>query len=94
MLDDVPVDIRARGPEAVQEYENGHYAGARWVACQRLRDDYGPAALSRLPEGDERGKLPPGPEALTWMRKAVGYQLPDLFHEGGVLGLSITTAGC
>lgn len=41
------------------------------------------AALSRLPEGDERGKPPPGPEAMTWPHKWVGWFPLDLFHEGG-----------
>ena len=31
MLDGVPIDIRARGPEAVEEYENGYYHGCRIV---------------------------------------------------------------
>ena len=83
MLDDVPVDIRARGPEAVEECENGYYAGARWIACQRLHDDHGLAALSRLTGGDERGQRPPGTDALLWPHKRVGNQLPDFFHEGG-----------
>ena len=37
-----------------------------------------PAALSRLPEGDERGKPPPGPEAMTSPHKRVGWHSLDL----------------
>ena len=40
MLDDVPVDIRASGPEAVEEYETGYYHGCRIVAVGRILYDH------------------------------------------------------
>ena len=76
----IPPEIAA-DPKRKAEFERGFYDALRCVAHERIERDYGPAALSTLPQGDERGKPPPGADALSWPHKRVGYQLPDFFHE-------------
>ena len=49
MLDDVPVDIRARGPEAVEEYENSYYHGCRIVDFVK-KVDFSERPPSAFPE--------------------------------------------
>ena len=80
---EIPPDVIAKGPEAVADFERGAWWMVRIIAHDRIEKEYGPAGLSTLPEGDERGQPPPGPEALTWMREAVGWYPLDFFHEGG-----------
>ena len=76
----IPPEIAA-DPKRRAEFERGYYDAMRCIAHARLERDYGPAALSRLPEGDERGKPPPGPEAMTWPHKRVGWHPLDLFRD-------------
>ena len=47
------IDIRARGPEAVEEYENGYYYGCRIVAVGRILYDY---QADRIVLARDRGK--------------------------------------
>ena len=68
----IPPEVLAIGPEAVAQYEAGHYHACRFLANQRLDvEGYESAAPSMLPLGDERGEGLPPVDCRTWRKHFV-----------------------
>ena len=63
---EVPPDVRHKGPEAVAQYWEGAYLMMRIIAKKRIEEEYGLAADSLLPLGDERDEGRPPVECFEW----------------------------
>ena len=89
---EIPPDIPAKGPKAVADFEYGAYLMMRVIAKKSIEGEYGLAAPSTLPAGDERGQglltasigksigLPPIAHCRSTMKGGSFRQLPHQPH--------------